>query len=90
MKTAFRTSFNRDLKAISDKKILLEVEKVIIKIEACENLNSIKNLKKMAGEGGFFRIKVKDYRIGLLLDYHEVTLVRCLQRKDMYKYFPPK
>lgn len=44
----------------------------------------------MAEEGGFFRVKVKDYRIGLLLEHHKVTLVRCLQRKDVYKYFPPK
>jgi len=84
MKTIFRTSFIRDLKTISNNKILIEVEKVILEIEACENLNSIKNLKKMAGESGFFRVKVKDYRIGLFLEQQEVTLVRCLQRKDIY------
>ena len=45
-------------------------------------------LKKLKGRPGFFRIRVGDYRVGLAMVGEELTLVRCLNRKEFYRHFP--
>ena len=88
MKTAFRESFARDLKAVRDKKLLQRVKESIEAVERAESLNSLPNLKKLRGAKSYFRLKLGDYRIGLALENDTVVFVRFLDRKDIYKYFP--
>ena len=57
MNTAFRKSFERDL-------------------------------KKISGTTDFYRIRVGDYRIGIVAGDDEAEFVRCLPRRDLYRYFP--
>ncbi len=38
--------------------------------------------------GNYYRIRVGNYRIGLVLDEAEISFVRVLHRKEMYRYFP--
>ena len=61
---------------------------IIDGVEAAANLGEIRNLKKLQGSPGFFRIRVGQHRLGLVTDKDEVTLVRYLHRKDFYRYFP--
>ncbi|MFI5163682.1 MAG: type II toxin-antitoxin system RelE/ParE family toxin [Bacteroidia bacterium] len=42
----------------------------------------------MEGYKDFFRIRIGDYRIGLLIHGNSVDVLRVLNRKDIYKYFP--
>lgn len=53
-----------------------------------DDINSIKNLKKIQGYSDYFRIKFGVYRIGLKIEGEYIQLMRVLQRKDIYKYFP--
>ena len=46
------------------------------------------NLKKLKGAGGYFRLRLGDYRVGIALEQETVVFVRFLNRKDIYKYFP--
>jgi mRNA interferase RelE/StbE len=78
------------LKKIKDKNILVDVKDSIINIETAKNLKEIINLEKIKGDDNYFRIRIKNYRIGLFIDQNTVNIVRCLHRKDMYKFFPPK
>ena len=43
--------------------------------------------KKLKGRKAW-RIRVGDYRIGIVLAGQTATFVRFLNRKDIYKYFP--
>ena len=88
MKTAFRKSFTRDLKKLKDNDVLERVQRVIEEVEAATNLQKIGNLKKMSGSTIFYRIRIGDYRIGAAVEEDTVEFVRCLARRDLYRYFP--
>lgn len=89
MKTRFRTSFGKDLKAIAQNKNLLKrIEELIGEVEKAPNPSEIANFTKLKVGANFYRIKIGDYRVGLVLKGDLVTFVRVLHRKDMYRYFP--
>ena len=88
MKTAFRESFARDLGALRNKKLLKRVRDVIENVEQAGSLNELPHLKKLKGEKNYYRLRIADYRLGLTLEGDTVVFVRCLARKDIYKFFP--
>ncbi len=129
MKTAFCSSFGRDLKKIEDRLILDQVRQMILDVENAPNLRAIDNLRvpvqtpspqpsptrgegvresppcatktlivregseqihlrKMSGGEKYFRIRVSDYRIGIVVEGDEIEFVRCLHRRDIYRFFP--
>ncbi len=88
MITYYRTSFERDIKKITDAKLLDLIAITIENIEKSESINDIVNLKKMSGYKTFYRVKINDYRLGITIDNNIVNVVRFLHRKDIYKLFP--
>ena len=88
MRTAFRKSFARDLKKIMDKGILERVAEIVEEVEDADSLQEISNLKKMSGADHYYRIRIGDYRIGIAVEGDTVEFVRCLSRRDLYRYFP--
>lgn len=64
MRVAFRGSFGRDLKQIKDSDVLRQVRTAIEQAEAAPDIRSLPRLKKMSGAGGYYRIRIGDYRIG--------------------------
>ena len=88
MKVEFRNSFANDLKSIRDKVLLNRVRELIGGVERAETLAEISNLKKLRGPGGYYRARLGDYRVGIALEGDSVIFVRCLNRKDIYRYFP--
>ncbi len=87
MTVQFRKSFVKDLDAL-DPTYRTRVEKTILELEAAKTLREMRQLKKLQGRSGFFRIRVGDYRLGLVVLAREVTLVRCLDRREFYRHFP--
>ena len=88
MKTVFRKSFQRDLKKIKNRSILEQVKQMIEEVEAAASLKEVSGVKKLSGAGGFYRIRAGEYRIGIAAEASEVEFVRCLHRRDIYRYFP--
>lgn len=88
MKVRFRKSFARDLKKIKDRSLLTRIRTAVESVEAAEDLQQISSLKKLSGGGGFYRIRVGDYRLGIAIEEDAVEFVRCLHRRDIYRYFP--
>lgn len=89
MKTAFRKSFAKDLKTHSRNRTLLtRIQKTILEIEVADSITTIKNLKKLKAEGSYYRLRVGNYRIGLVIENEIVTFVRALHRGEIYRYFP--
>ena len=81
-------SFEKDTDKIKDRKIRIKIANCITSIINCNSTQSIKNLKKITGYNNIFRIRIGDYRLGLIIEDDTVIFVRCLHRKDIYKYFP--
>ncbi len=64
------------------------VKTLVEQVEQAATFDTIPGLKKLSGEGGYFRLRVGDYRCGIAVDDDTVTFVRFLHRRDIYKYFP--
>jgi len=88
VKVAFRANFLRDLENVADKSFLERAKKIIEEVERASDLTQIRNLKKLRGTENCYRIRVGDYRLGLLFEANALVFVRFLHRKDVYRYFP--
>ena len=88
MKLLFLKSFLRDIEKLKDHKIKQHIKTQIEKIKNAQKLSEIQQLKKMKGHPYAYRIRVADYRLGLLIEEDVVTLIRCVKRNDIYKLFP--
>jgi len=86
LKTVFRKSFERDLKRIKNRSILRQIKRVIEEVEAATSLQAVGNVKKLRGASGFYRIRIAEYRIGIAVETAEVEFVRCLHRRDIYRF----
>jgi mRNA interferase RelE/StbE len=81
-------SFQKDTRRIKDKSILQRIANTIANVQRVKSLEEIKNLKKIQGSQSMYRIRIGDYRLGILVSGNTVEFIRCLHRKDIYKYFP--
>ena len=88
MKTQFRASFAKDLRSIKNKGLLKRIKEVIEQVEKAQTSQEITNLKKLKVGSNYYRIRVGEYRMGLIVESDTVTFVRCLNRKEIYRYFP--
>jgi mRNA interferase RelE/StbE len=88
MKIAFKASFAKDLRRVGNKQILGQVQEAIQNTESAHSLSQLPNLKKLRVEGRYYRMRIGDYRVGLIIENDIVTFVRFLHRSDIYRYFP--
>jgi len=88
MKTLYEKSFLRDLKKIKDKRLLKQVQKIIVQVESATLLTDLQNVKKLEGYTTYYRIRVGEYRIGIEVLEGQVIFVCFLNRKDIYRHFP--
>ena len=87
MQIEIKKSFLKDLKKI-EKNYQLKAIELIDKFENSEILEDISNIKKLKGCTNFFRVRIFDYRVGIVFEDNIVKFVRFLHRKDIYKFFP--
>jgi mRNA interferase RelE/StbE len=88
VKIQFRASFAKDLRGIKNKELLNRIKETIVQVEKAQTSQDITNIKKLRGGNDYYRIRVGEYRIGLIIENDTVTFVRCLNRKEIYRYFP--
>ena len=88
MKLVYKKSFARDLRQIQDKTLLNRLREVIQEMEAAAGIQDLTGLKKLSIESAYYRLRLGDYRLGLIIEADTATLVRILHRKDIYRYFP--
>jgi mRNA interferase RelE/StbE len=84
----FKASFAKDLRALKDKTLLEQIKELIVNIESAQSLAEVSNVKKLHGGGGFYRVRIGDYRVGLATEEEVVVFVRVLHRREVYRYFP--
>jgi mRNA interferase RelE/StbE len=83
----FTRSFAKDLRTLQPR-FREQIRQVIEQVEQAPSLQEVSNLKKLHGHPVHYRIRVGDYRVGLTAEGNEVTFVRVLHRKDIYRLFP--
>ncbi len=68
------------MKKIKDQGLLDRIRLAIENVETAETMTEISNLKKMSGIGNFYRIRIGDFRMGIIVERDTVVFVRCLPR----------
>jgi mRNA interferase RelE/StbE len=84
----FKASFAKDLRNIKNRDVLNRIREAVEELEKAQSLQNITNIKKLRGGGNYYRLRVGEHRIGLIVEGDNVTFVRCLDRKEIYRYFP--
>ena len=88
MEIEFRESFLRDVNHIREKGVKKKIAAVITEVRAASSLTTIRNVKKLEGSENYYRIRIGEYRMGFRLQEKTLIFLRCLHRKDIYRYFP--
>lgn len=88
MEVKFSKLFEKDLKAIDERRIVLKVEEIIISLNNATSLSGIENIKKIKGHKDCYRIRIGNYRLGIFLEGKSVWFARLIHRKEIYRYFP--
>ena len=88
MDVKFESSFVRDLKRIQERPVRRRVARVVEHLERADDLQQISGLKKLQDAPGAYRLRIGQYRMGLIVREGVVILVRFLDRKDVYRHFP--
>ncbi len=89
MNISYSKGFNKSISKIRNKKLAAEVLAVIETAKQSTALTDIPNLKKLKGYTNAYRIRIGDYRIGLLVEESKPLHFAIFDnRKDIYKKFP--
>jgi len=88
MKFEFEKAFVRDFRKLKSKELARAISETIKQVSEASTANEITNLKKLTGYKSAFRIRIGDYRIGVIIQNKTVTFVAFAHRKDIYKRFP--
>ena len=88
MELEFRDSFLEDVRRIKETAVKKKIAAVISESQKAASLLDLKNVKKLEGSDTYYRIRVGDYRIGIKLQDKTLIFMRCLNRKDIYRYSP--
>jgi mRNA interferase RelE/StbE len=84
----FEKSFVRDFKKLKSKELANAISESIKQVSEASSAKDIINLKKLSGYKSAFRIRIGDYRIGVIIENDTVIFVAFAHRKDIYHRFP--
>ncbi len=88
MKTIFLGSFLSDVKKIREARMRRAIADAIQNVESVDSVEKIRSIKRLSGHREYYRIRVGDWRVGLKINDNTVTFVRCLHRREVYRFFP--
>ncbi|MBW2067172.1 MAG: type II toxin-antitoxin system RelE/ParE family toxin [Deltaproteobacteria bacterium] len=89
MEVLYAKRFSKDLDTIRhEAKIKRGLLDLIDRIKEADSLGDLKDVRKIEGYQGYYRIKVGDYRLGVKAEKNRIELIRFLHRKEIYRRFP--
>lgn len=91
MNVRFHVAFERDLRSLKlgsgdARRVKQRIEEII----AARGWREVSGVRKLAGGGNYYRIRVGTCRLGAVASGADVALVRILHRRDFYRFFPPR
>ncbi|MDX2001094.1 MAG: hypothetical protein SFW35_01560 [Chitinophagales bacterium] len=85
----YAEQFLKDTNKLKKSTYYLQIYKLCFEeIPNLDAITSIKALKKLKGHKTFYRIRQGELRIGIEIIGSKIIFLRCLSRKDIYRYFP--
>ena len=68
MNVQFKASFAKDLRNIKNRDVLNRIREAVEELEKAQSLQSIANVKKLRGGGNYYRVRVGEHRLGLIVE----------------------
>lgn len=88
MKTQYQPSFLKDIQALKSTPYFEAIKALaFVEIPNLPTFEEISNLKKLKGNDNAYRLRICDYRLGILFAGETVIFARGLHRKDIYNLF---
>ncbi len=90
MKAEFKPSFKKDfqtLESVIQRRVSLFCLEIVTVAESQKDLFT-HGVKKLAGWGSYYRVRIGDYRIGFKIEGSTIIFMHVLHRKDIYRHFP--
>ena len=84
MNYEFEKAFVKDFRKLKNKELASSILVVVKQVSTAKSANEIINLKKLSGYKSAFRIRIGDYRIGVIIEKSTVTFVAFAHRKEIY------
>ena len=85
----YAETFLKDLKLLKSTPYYKKIKTVCFNnLPSCSTMAEIKNLKKLEGHPNYYRIRIGDYRVGIHIKGNSIFLLRVLNRKEIYRFFP--
>ena len=81
-------SFTRDFSRIRSSDMRRRVLSKMEELEASLALTEVMGVRKITSEGDHYRIRIGEYRLGIVVESNVVILLRFLHRRDIYRFFP--
>jgi mRNA interferase RelE/StbE len=88
VRAIFLSSFLADVKKLRDAKVRRAVADAIANVEQATSPDMVRSLKRLSGAREYYRIRIGHWRIGLKITANTVTFIRCLHRRELYRFFP--
>lgn len=81
-------AFAKDFRKLKNRELATAMSDTILQVSKASTIKEIHHLKKLTGYPSAFRIRIGDYRIGLIIEHGIVTFVAFAHRKEIYNRFP--
>ena len=88
MKVEYRASFVRDLRRVRNTSTKDRVKAIIDHLEASSTITNIPGATSLKAKRDHYRIRIGDYRLGVVIEGERAVLVRFLHRREIYRSFP--
>lgn len=88
MNSVFLASFLKDIKKLRDPKLRNAIEQAIKDVEQSHSIDAVRAIKRLSGHSDYYRIRLGQWRLGLKVQGSSVQFIRCLHRRDVYRFFP--
>ena len=89
MEVQYRESFLRDLKKLKKHRLYDKIYTLAFEtLPQAEALTAVPGVTSMTGYPYRYRIRVGSYRIGIEMKGGVIEIIRALDRREFYRYFP--
>ncbi len=88
MQVVIKSQFEKQLLKLNNQQLSSKIFDLITEISDLRSLSDIANLKKLKGYKTVYRIRVGDYRIGVVFENEILNFAAIGMRKDFYTKFP--
>ncbi len=80
MEIRYHNQFNRDLRRLRNPSLAAQIEQIIEELKAASTIRDVHGVSRMTNSGEHYRIRIREYRLGITMDGETAVLRRFLPR----------